>query len=270
MQIFALSCFLRLHANKSSTTSVVRFINKWLFLAESLRVLFGQVWMQQSHSGVHQKRTTQAYRDLLEEVDSARLQTDSRTVRSWWERNQTQRTNEPSGIIIHNGKYVIKSSSECLILWVRILVIAVENRRAPLHIKMLWNELLFSTHYKNAVRTKAWFWLAVTALYIYIYSPATLLGTRVQLLGNTNCYPANHMAATTCGEDDLLKFKPRIRMGKKEDLSDFEREMVVGAVWAGRSISKTADLLRFYLRSLEFTENGPKKRKYPVSGSCLI
>ncbi len=44
--------------------------------------------------------------------------------------------------------------------------------------------------------------------------------------------------ASRCGEDDLLKFKPSIRMGKKRDLSDFECGMVVG-------ISKTADLLRF-------------------------
>ncbi len=34
-------------------------------------------------------------------------------------------------------------------------------------------------------------------------------------------------------------------MGKKGDLSDFEREMVVGARRAGLSISKTADLLGF-------------------------
>ncbi len=51
--------------------------------------------------------------------------------------------------------------------------------------------------------------------------------------------------ASRCGEDDLLKFKPSIRMGKKRDLSDFEREMVVRARWAGLSISKTADLLGF-------------------------
>ncbi len=36
-----------------------------------------------------------------------------------------------------------------------------------------------------------------------------------------------------------------IGMGKKGDLSDFERGMVVGARWAGLSISKTADLLGF-------------------------
>ncbi len=34
-------------------------------------------------------------------------------------------------------------------------------------------------------------------------------------------------------------------MGKKGDLSDFERGMVVDARWAGRNISKTADLLGF-------------------------
>ncbi len=34
-------------------------------------------------------------------------------------------------------------------------------------------------------------------------------------------------------------------MGKKGDLSDFERGMVVGARWAGEGISKTADLQGF-------------------------
>ncbi len=34
-------------------------------------------------------------------------------------------------------------------------------------------------------------------------------------------------------------------MGKKGDLSDFERGMVIGARRAGLSISKTADLLEF-------------------------
>ncbi len=46
-------------------------------------------------------------------------------------------------------------------------------------------------------------------------------------------------------EYNLLKYKPSIRIGKKGDLSDFERGMVVGARRAGRSISKTSDLLGF-------------------------
>ncbi len=58
-------------------------------------------------------------------------------------------------------------------------------------------------------------------------------------------------------------------MGKKGDLSDFECGMVVGR-WTGLSISKTADLLGFSRSTISgFTENGPKKRKYPVSGSCV-
>ncbi len=51
--------------------------------------------------------------------------------------------------------------------------------------------------------------------------------------------------ASRCGEDDLLKFKPSIRMGKKRDLSDFELGMVFGDRRAGLSVSKTADLLGF-------------------------
>ncbi len=60
-------------------------------------------------------------------------------------------------------------------------------------------------------------------------------------------------------------------MGKKGDLREFNRGMVVGARLAGLSISQTADLLGFLHTqpSLGFTENGPKKRKYPVSGSCV-
>ncbi len=59
-------------------------------------------------------------------------------------------------------------------------------------------------------------------------------------------------------------------MGKKGDLSDFERGIVVSTRRAGLSISKTADLLGFSRTTIfRFTENGPKKRKYPVSGSCV-
>ncbi len=56
--------------------------------------------------------------------------------------------------------------------------------------------------------------------------------------------------ASRCGEDDVLKFKPSIRIAKKGDLSDFERGMVVGARRAGLSISDQADLLGFSLTNM--------------------
>ncbi len=60
-------------------------------------------------------------------------------------------------------------------------------------------------------------------------------------------------------------------MGKKGDLSNFERGIVVGAKQAGLSIKKKLLIYwDFHAQpSLGFTENGPKKRKYPVSGSCV-
>lgn len=57
------------------------------------------------------------------------------------------------------------------------------------------------------------------------------------------------MAATQCikackqDQDDLLQFKLSIRKVRKGDLSDFERDIVVGARQAGLSISETAYLL---------------------------
>ncbi len=59
-------------------------------------------------------------------------------------------------------------------------------------------------------------------------------------------------------------------MGKKGDLSDFERGMVVGARQAVRVFKKQLIYWDFHVQpSLRFTENGLKKRKYPVSGSCV-
>ncbi len=59
-------------------------------------------------------------------------------------------------------------------------------------------------------------------------------------------------------------------MGKKGDLSDLKRGKVVSARQAGLSISKLLIYWDFHAQpSLGFTENGPKKRKYPVSGSCV-
>ncbi len=46
--------------------------------------------------------------------------------------------------------------------------------------------------------------------------------------------------------------------------------MVVGARRAGLSISKTADLLRFSHTTISSVyRECSKKRKYPVSGSCV-
>ena len=60
-------------------------------------------------------------------------------------------------------------------------------------------------------------------------------------------------------------------MGKKWNLSNSECGMIIGARWAGLSMSETADLLGFSLTSISlgFTENGPKMTKYPVSSSCV-
>lgn len=41
-------------------------------------------------------------------------------------------------------------------------------------------------------------------------------------------------------QNELLKFKPSIRMGEKDDLSDFV--IVFGAKWVGLTISEIADL----------------------------
>ncbi len=65
-------------------------------------------------------------------------------------------------------------------------------------------------------------------------------------------------------------------MGKKGDLSDFERGMVVGAKRAGLSISKTADLLGFshttisrVYRECSEKEKISSERKL-CGGKCLV
>ena len=57
-------------------------------------------------------------------------------------------------------------------------------------------------------------------------------------------------------------------MGKKGDLSDFERGMVVGARRTGLSISKTADLLGFSHTTISrvYRELSEKEK---ISGSCV-
>jgi len=50
----------------------------------------------------------------------------------------------------------------------------------------------------------------------------------------------NAFRAVVHGQDNLLNSKLNVRMGKKDDLSNFERGMVVGARWVSLSISQSA------------------------------
>lgn len=72
-------------------------------------------------------------------------------------------------------------------------------------------------------------------------------------------------------KDNLLKFKPSIRMGKKCDLSDFEHGIAVGARLAGLSISEAADRLSYSHTTISrvYREWSEKRRKYPVSCGSL-
>ena len=47
------------------------------------------------------------------------------------------------------------------------------------------------------------------------------------------------------GQEVQLFFRPNVRIGKKCDLSDFDRGMIVGARQGGLSMSETPDLLGF-------------------------
>ncbi len=64
-------------------------------------------------------------------------------------------------------------------------------------------------------------------------------------------------------------------MGKKEDLSDFERGMVVGARRAGLSISETADLLGFSRSTIskvyrEWSEKEKISSERQLCGNALL
>ncbi len=58
--------------------------------------------------------------------------------------------------------------------------------------------------------------------------------------------------ASRCGEEDLLKFKPSIRRGKKGDLSDFERGMVVGVRWAGLNFQHRYSNFQYHMIQKSF------------------
>jgi len=56
----------------------------------------------------------------------------------------------------------------------------------------------------------------------------------------------------------LCDFKLNVRIGKKGDLSNFERGMVVGARWAGLSISQSVQWDFHTQPFLGFIKNGVK------------
>lgn len=69
--------------------------------------------------------------------------------------------------------------------------------------------------------------------------------------------PTQCIYACTCCEDDLLKFKPSIKMGKKGGLGDFECGMVAGGV-----LRKLLICWDFNTQpALGFAKNGQKKKR---------
>ena len=88
---------------------------------------------------------------------------------------------------------------------------------------------------------------------LYPPSVITLLGRPVPQLLNANIESANHVAATKCiktcrrGQEFQLFFRPNARMGKKSDLSDFDREM---SAIQGRLSIKSSVAVAYPLRSL--------------------
>ncbi len=114
----------------------------------------------------------------------------------------------------------------------------MEQWIGSVHSKMAWRTHFFKIWRLSRFGKELFIYIYI---YIYIY---TLTGHLVTQIANQPI-TWQQLNASRCAEYDLLKFKPSIRMGKKGDLSDFERGMVVGARRAGLSISKTADLLGF-------------------------
>lgn len=81
-------------------------------------------------------------------------------------------------------------------------------------------------------------WLYKHVIILYIHTLATLLGVSFQQLIDANFKSASHIGGTLCVwacrhcQDDLLHFKPSIKMGKTDELNYFEHEIDVVAWWA--------------------------------------
>lgn len=99
-----------------------------------------------------------------------------------------------------------------------------------------------------------------------IRSPATLLGTPVQLPVNANIESANQVAATQCGQDKPQKFELNIRLKKKGDLSSFGCGMLVPDGW-----SEFQELLGFSQKTtFDVYRERSERRSYPASSKPML
>lgn len=93
----------------------------------------------------------------------------------------------------------------------------------------------------------SWFWQNINA----VSQINTLFGTALMQISNRPIHYTNYtnrVTVTQCikacryGQEIQLLFSPNNRMGKNCDVSDSEREMIVGARQGGLSISETAGI----------------------------
>jgi len=108
-----------------------------------------------------------------------------------------------------------------------------------------------------------------------LHSPKGLLATPVQFLINAIIESTNHMAVASMHlgvwscQDNLLNSKLNVRMGKKGDLSNFER-----GCWCQMGQSEYFTICSvtgiFTHKPFQgFTKNGVKREKHPVCSSSV-